>query len=132
MKVVVVITDPSVVEMTRAALRPLGGVVQGCEGVCAAGRAILREGTDLILLDLDLPGLTGEAALRLLREVAPRVPVLVLASEPSPATTVGLLMAGARRVVAKPLDLQQLRAIVYAETSTISGKVGEGVVSCAV
>lgn len=132
MKVLAVSNDPGVIESARTALRPFSGEIQGCEGVCAAGRLILREGTDLILLDLGLPGLTGESALRLLREVAPRAIVLVLAKEPVPADTEALLMAGARRVVAKPIDLQQLREIVSEETFAQCGKPEGGVVPCAI
>ena len=132
MKVLAVSNDPGVIERARMALRPFSGVIQGCEGVCAAGRVILREGADLILLDLGLPGLTGESALRLLREVAPRAVVLVLTNEPVPTDTEALLIAGARRVVAKPIDLQQLRDIISEEAFAQCGKAEEGVVPCAV
>lgn len=132
MKVLAVSNDPGVIEKARLALRPLSGEIQGCEGVCAAGRVILREGADLILLDLGLPGLTGESALRLLREVAPRAAVLVLANEPVPTDAEALLMAGARRVVAKPIDVQQLREIISEESFAQRGKPAEGVVPCAI
>jgi two-component system KDP operon response regulator KdpE len=118
-RVLVISDDPQATEVGRLAVTTAGGEVQRCDGVCAAGRSILREGADLILLDLGLPGLTGEAALRLLQEVAPRVPVLILATKVSAVTTEGLLMAGARRLVTKPVDPQQLLQIIRDEVAAV-------------
>ena len=58
---------------------------------------------DLITLDLNLGGgLDGAAALPLIKELAPTVPVLIVSSADDPDLVAGLLRAGAADFVAKP------------------------------
>lgn len=66
----------------------------------------LRDAPDIIVLDLWLPGLTGSAALRVLR-AAPRmdqVPILVLSGVPEVKDREGLFSFGADDVLEKPIS----------------------------
>ena len=74
----------------------------------------MTEESDLIFLDLHLPGLNGTTALSLLREVAPRTPVILIASQPSVASTHMLLQAGAFQVLEKPIAREILLATIRA------------------
>ena len=61
---------------------------------------------DLILLDLMLPGLTGEELLPEIKDI----PVIVVSAKADVADKVGLLMGGAADYITKPFDMQELIA----------------------
>ena len=72
-------------------------------------RLLLRElRPDLILLDLMLPGLSGEA---LLPELA-GIPTIVVSAKTAVQDRVGLLLGGAVDYLTKPFDTQELLARV--------------------
>ena len=61
---------------------------------------------DLILLDLMLPGLSGEQVLEKIRDI----PVIVVSAKADTADKVGLLLGGAADYITKPFDLPELLA----------------------
>lgn len=63
---------------------------------------------DLILLDLMLPGLSGEELLPQIRDI----PVIVVSAKADIADKVGLLLGGAADYVTKPFELSELLARV--------------------
>lgn len=66
---------------------------------------------DVVLLDLMLPGLSGEETLARLRERA-ATPVIVVSAKDAPEVRVDLLLAGADDYLVKPFDLNELVARV--------------------
>ena len=75
-----------------------------------AALLLSRTHVDLALLDLMLPGLTGE-------ELLPRlagVPVIIVSAKAQVSDKVALLMAGAADYVTKPFDTQELLARIAA------------------
>lgn len=68
MKVIVIDDDPVALELTRAALESLGHQVQTLAGAIGASAVILRERPDVVVVDIEMPGLSGVEWLRLLRE----------------------------------------------------------------
>jgi CheY-like chemotaxis protein len=74
--------------------------------------ALLRSGTvddlRLILLDLSMPDRSGDAALPLLREAAPHVPVIALSGH----VPESLALPGAAAVLQKPIGQRELVAAV--------------------
>ena len=69
---------------------------------------------DLIVLDLRLPKLTGQAVLRTLRDRGSAVPVLVLTAQDTVDFKVQALRMGADDYVTKPFALEELLARVEA------------------
>lgn len=65
---------------------------------------------DIIILDLMLPRLSGEALLDRLRSGGAETPVLILTAKDSKATIISLLNAGADDYLAKPFDMGELIA----------------------
>ncbi|MEJ6023128.1 sensor histidine kinase [Ramlibacter sp. PS4R-6] len=63
---------------------------------------------DLVLLDLMMPVIDGFAALEVLRESAPQVPVLVVTATDDRDARLRGLAAGARDFLTKPLDRSEL------------------------
>jgi DNA-binding response OmpR family regulator len=65
----------------------------------------LRDHPDIIILDLWLPGLTGSAALRVMRTDPrlDRIPIVVLSGVPEVKDRDGLFAFGADEVIEKPI-----------------------------
>lgn len=77
---------------------------------------------DLILLDLMLPGLTGE-------ELLPKItgiPVIIISAKAGVENKVGLLLGGAADYVTKPFDIKELLARIAVQfrinTDTVKGR----------
>lgn len=80
-----------------------------------AGLLMEKETVDLILLDLMLPGVLGEAFLKELREVRHLdLPVLVISAKNSLDSKVSLLNSGADDYITKPFEPQEVLARVQA------------------
>ena len=89
-------------------------VTQAFSGSEAALR-LSQETPDLILLDLMLPGMSGEALLEKLRsENALNVPVLVLSAKNAVSDKVSLLKRGADDYITKPFEPEELLARIEA------------------
>lgn len=71
--------------------------------------------TDLIVLDVDMPGIGGIETCRRLRAAGNRVPVIMLTGRTGEADTVGGLDAGANDYVTKPFAFSVLLARVRAQ-----------------
>ena len=68
-----------------------------------------QDGFSLVLLDLMLPGKTGEEVLEEIRKFS-SVPIIVLTARTDKETTVNLLKLGADDYIAKPFDNAELLA----------------------
>ena len=79
----------------------------GCEAV----RVVREEGADLVVMDLHMPHVDGELSLEVLREIAPKLPVIVLSGFVTP-DQVEEGIPGAQRVLLKPVSLRDLEAVV--------------------
>ncbi len=71
---------------------------------------VRRQRPALVLLDLQLPGMPGEAVLRELwsNPVTRSIPVVVLTADATRGLSERLLRAGAKACLTKPLDVQQV------------------------
>ena len=67
---------------------------------------------DLVITDVRMPGMDGLELLRLLRERAPAVPVVLMTAYDDPATSTAAEQGGAVHFLVKPLDLHELRRVV--------------------
>lgn len=80
-----------------------------------AALRLAQETPDLILLDLMLPGLSGEALLEKMRgDLALDVPVIILSAKNALADKVGLLKRGADDYITKPFEPEEVLARVEA------------------
>lgn len=73
---------------------------------------------DLVLLDLQLPDLSGESVLSQLKKLYPALPVLVLTAKNSTQDKVNTLTTGADDYVTKPFDSEELVARIKARLRT--------------
>ena len=71
-----------------------------------------REAYALVLLDLMLPGLSGEELLARIRQMDASLPVIILTAKDELDEKINLLVAGADDYITKPFSLAVLRARV--------------------
>lgn len=96
-----------------------------CKKVYSGTEALiyLKDGFDLFILDLMLPGLAGEKVIEEIRKVT-NAPVLVLSSKDSMDSKLALLRGGADDYMTKPFNLEELlaRANILTKRSEHSGQ----------
>jgi DNA-binding response OmpR family regulator len=113
-KILVVEDEANIAEFVARGLRQQGFLVQvemdGLAGLAAA----LEEEVDLLILDLNLPKLSGEQLLERLVVARPGLPVLVLSAKDSVEDQVRNLDAGADDYLPKPFSFVELLARVEA------------------
>ena len=108
MKILIVENEPDIAEMERMALSASG---YDCV-VVASGREAIDKYTDefcLILLDIGMPELTGLDVAEAIRAKDKDVPILAVTGYDSVLMKSQARRAGINQVLAKPVDVQQLR-----------------------
>jgi len=77
------------------------------------GLELARDGPDLILLDLNLPDITGEEVLTRLQAdpVTRDIPVVVMSADATPGVALRLTAIGARAFVTKPIAIAEFLAV---------------------
>ena len=104
--ILVIDDDIYIGDMLEEALRKEGYGVSRAYSGTEALMAVGQKKPDLILLDLMLPGLSGEELLPQIKGI----PVIVVSAKADVADKVGLLMAGACDYVTKPFNIAELIA----------------------
>ncbi len=89
------------------------------DGLTLAG----HQRPDLILMDLHLPGMSGEEAIQCLRAdpATAAIPVVVLSADATPGTVRRLLSHGVSAYLTKPLDLPSLYQVLEDVTQRSAG-----------
>jgi signal transduction histidine kinase/DNA-binding response OmpR family regulator len=111
-RVLVVDDEPSVVEVFKEFLVAQGYALT----LAASGEDAVRRlpdcRPDIILTDLNLPGLSGLEVMRAAKAVDPEVCVVVVTGYASASTAIDALRQGAYDYVTKPFDLDDVLQIV--------------------
>jgi CheY-like chemotaxis protein len=113
-RVLVIDDDPDVCSLVSAMLEPAHYEVHGAEagesGVVLANEQV----PDLILLDLQMPGIDGYQVCRLLKqgERTARIPIVMLTAGDDPAFNREAYAAGAYACVPKPFRREALLAVI--------------------
>jgi two-component system, OmpR family, KDP operon response regulator KdpE len=111
--VLVVDDEPQLRRAMKATLTDLGySVIEAKTGEEALDR-IRADSPDLVLLDLNMPGIGGLETCRAIRETSD-IPVIVLSVRNSERDKVQVLDAGADDYVTKPFSIQELLARIRA------------------
>jgi DNA-binding response OmpR family regulator len=116
-RVLVVEDEQDIAGLIKHALERSGdGVVEIVNSGDAALRAVTERAPDLVILDLNLPVLSGTEVCRILRgrSATANVPIIMLTARTSEADRVTGLDLGADDYVTKPFSLRELAARVRA------------------
>ena len=120
-EIMVIDDDENISDMLAEALHGEGYSVSQAYSGTEALMLLNRKKPDLILLDLMLPGLTGEELLPEIKEI----PVIVVSAKAGVSDKVGLLLGGAADYITKPFNIQELLARITVQlrkSAGISGK----------
>ncbi len=113
-RILVIDDDPAVTSLLKRGLSYEGFAVETAQSG-AEGLAIERERpSDLVILDVMMPGLGGFEVLQRLRAADEHLPVLMLTARDAPADQVQGLESGADDYVVKPFTFEVLLARVHA------------------
>jgi YesN/AraC family two-component response regulator len=71
-----------------------------------------KRSVDLILSDVKMPGINGVQLLKAVKDVNPRIPVILISGYRDVNTVVDALKAGAENFLTKPLNMDELVSVV--------------------
>lgn len=114
MKILLVEDNLELAQSLAELLRQHAFVVDHVDRGDAADQLLTQSHYDLLLLDLNLPQLTGKALLRRLRERGDSLPVIVLTASDSLDQKVLCLEIGADDYLVKPVEIRELLARMQA------------------
>lgn len=112
-KILVIDDESKIREVVKAYLVKAGFKVLTTDNGLEAIRLTITEEPDLIILDLMLPGLSGEEVCRQIREFS-QVPVIMLTAKSAEGDRIAGLELGADDYVCKPFSPRELVARVKA------------------
>jgi DNA-binding NtrC family response regulator len=111
-KVLVVDDEESVRYSFHKTLRePKYAVLDAADGPAALEAVRLAE-PDLVILDIQMPGMSGLEVLGHLKRIAPKVPVLMITAHGDSERVISAMKLGAFEYIEKPFDVPRLMALV--------------------
>ena len=116
MRLLIVEDEKQICDMVAKSLYGVGYEVDTCYDGEEALECILTEDYDLIVLDLNLPGMDGMEILRELRRKNEETKVIILSARGQIADKVEGLDAGANDYLSKPFHLAELEARIRSLT----------------
>ena len=109
-RILVVDDEPAIRRALRPPLMELGFQVAEASRGEEALQALRSASCDVVLLDINMPGIGGIETLRRIRAIAPRLPVLMLTVRDDEEDKVEALDLGADDYVTKPFSTRELIA----------------------
>lgn len=82
--------------------------IVGCEDVFDADDFLKENEPMLVLLDIGMPGITGDKFLNVIKERYPAVPVIMVTAEVDLETAIGCMKSGAFDYISKPVKKDRL------------------------
>lgn len=125
--IMIIDDDVHISDMLCEALSAEGYQVSRAYSGTEALMALSNVKPDLILLDLMLPGLSGEELLPKIKGV----PVIVVSAKAASADKVGLLLGGACDYITKPFDMPELLARITVALRKSGTDKADGVINFA-
>jgi CheY-like chemotaxis protein/anti-sigma regulatory factor (Ser/Thr protein kinase) len=111
-RILVVDDDRTTLNLIRLQLRSAGHKVDTALDGAAGLDRIARRRYDLVLLDVWMPGMDGLEVLGRIRDAPHAPPVVVMTADDAPATVVRAIRERAYRYVTKPIEPDDLLALV--------------------
>jgi len=82
--------------------------ITGSEGI----KLLKEQGPSLILLDLKMPEMDGMEVLSIVKEIHPKIPVIMITAHGTIETAIEAMKLGAMDYITKPFDLDELKMVV--------------------
>jgi DNA-binding NtrC family response regulator len=110
--ILVVEDEAGLADAIQAYLQRQGATVHAFRSAEPALAALAEVAPDVALLDLNLPGMDGLAALAAIRRERPETLVVMMTAYSSVSTAVQAMRGGAADYLTKPLDLDELWLVI--------------------
>lgn len=111
-KILIIDDETQLVQSLELRLKASGyEVLISPDGVSGINR-FKQDSPDLVILDIMMPGLSGLDTLRELKQLDPRVPVIMLTAYGTPQSAIEALKLGAYDHLAKPFNNETLLEII--------------------
>lgn len=115
MQRIVIVEDEQLIStMLKLNLQRAGYEVSSFDAAEPMLKYLESESCSILLLDINLPGMSGDEALKVLRERGCQIPVLMLTARHDVNLKVDTLSSGADDYITKPFDMSELLARVGA------------------
>ena len=118
--VLIVDDEASVREMVSDALRFAGYEVSSARDAVEALNAVAKRRPDLLVVDINMPGMNGHELLQHLRKQGDAIPVILLTARQAFEDVVDGLRSGADDYVRKPFRLEELLLRIEAVLRRVS------------
>ncbi|HRK37208.1 MAG TPA: two-component system response regulator OmpR [Burkholderiaceae bacterium] len=113
-KILIVDDDERIRDLLRRYLTQQGFVAIVADGGVAMNKVMQREGVDLIILDLMMPGEDGLSICKRLRAAGERTPIIMLTAKGDETDRIIGLEVGADDYLPKPFNPRELLARIHA------------------
>ncbi len=123
--ILIIDDDEHISGMLSEALTAEGYTISAAYSGTEALMLLSKEKPDLILLDLMLPGLSGEKLLPQIKDI----PVIIVSAKADVTDKVELLLGGAADYITKPFDMQELLARIAVQLRKSSGNTDRAALS---
>ncbi|MBW8015077.1 MAG: response regulator [Planctomycetes bacterium] len=120
-KIVVAEDDKGCQVLTGKLLKKLGFDIVFADNGKEAVEIILQESFDLILMDIQMPYMTGFEATKVLREQGVTTPIIALTAHAMEGDKEKCLEAGCDGYLSKPIDKDELRRVLEKFIKTTEG-----------
>ncbi len=119
-RILIVDDSKEIINLLMAILTPLGYHIETTEDGKDGLAKIIYEKPDLVLLDLNLPGMSGISILEALHQRHIETPVIMMTFHGSEVISERALRLGAREYIVKPFPLEDMLAAI----ERVLGEVG--------
>jgi YesN/AraC family two-component response regulator len=107
-RILIVDNDPAFLDWYSEGLSDSHRIDMARTGRAAVERVKRRNDLDLAVIDYQLPDMTGVAAMKELKDLAPSVPVIIVTAYGDEDTAIEAFRSGARDYLKKPFSISEL------------------------
>jgi two-component system response regulator PilR (NtrC family) len=111
-RILIIDDEPSMLEFLEIMLRKEGYAVSAAKSGAEAVARLGQEPFDLVVSDIQMPGVSGLEVLRRAKEVAPEAAVIMITAFASAETAVEAMKEGAYDYITKPFKVDEIKLVI--------------------
>lgn len=115
--------EPQLQKLMGTELPRMGYRVTVCPDGPTAVDVLSKEPIDCLLVDLDMPGMSGIEVIARAREIRPEIEAVIMTGNPSQETAIEALRHGTFDYLMKPCRLAEISALMGRVSDVVSGTV---------
>lgn len=113
MKKILIVDDEDTVRYSfRKLFREPGCIISEASNGLEALSAIKKDMPDLVLMDIEMPGLSGLDAIQRVKAINPQLPVIIITAFGTSERVIAAMKYGAYEYLEKPFDVGRLKEVI--------------------